>query len=78
MLTVDSELQAVDTTTWMGDNDLGKMFLNFILDALAQDLCSVDLMPYFGEEEIKGGVIWEQWNWCLIGLKPSPTPTMPP
>ena len=68
---VDSQLRAVDTTTWMGDNDLGEMFLNFMLDEKTQDLCGVDVTPYF-EEETKGGIIWERWNRCLMGLKPSP------
>lgn len=31
--TVDSTLWGIDTKSWLGDMDLGEMFLNFLLDA---------------------------------------------
>jgi hypothetical protein len=47
--TVDSLLRSVEPGTWMADNDVGEMFLNFVLHESIQALCGVDLTKYFPE-----------------------------
>jgi hypothetical protein len=39
--------QQVQPGTWMADNDVGEMFLNFVLHESVQALCGVDLTKYF-------------------------------
>ncbi len=50
--TVNTMLCAVDKNTFMGDMDIGEMFLNFILHESMQALCGVDLTNYFGEGKV--------------------------
>jgi hypothetical protein len=45
--TVDSLLQSVGPGTYMSDNDVGEMFLNFVLHASIQEQCGVDLTGFF-------------------------------
>jgi hypothetical protein len=45
--TVNTMLRAVDENTYMGDMDIGEMFLNFILHESMQALCGVDLTEFF-------------------------------
>jgi hypothetical protein len=71
--TVDSLLCSVESGTWMADNDVGEMFLNFILHESVQSLCGVDLTKYFPEGIPSGTkVLWECWTRCAMGLRPSP------
>jgi hypothetical protein len=57
----------------MSDNDVGEMFLNFILHESVQALCGVDLTLYFPEGVPEGtSVLWEKWTRCAMGLRPSP------
>jgi hypothetical protein len=57
----------------MADNDVGEMFLNFILHESVQALCEVDLTKYFPKEAPEGtAVLWERWTRCAMGLQPSP------
>jgi hypothetical protein len=71
--TVDSLLRSVEPGTWMADNDVGEMFLNFILHESVQSLCGVDLTKYFPEGIPAGTkVLWERWTRCAMGLPPSP------
>jgi hypothetical protein len=58
--TVDSLLQGVNEGTWIGDLDIGEMFLNFCLHPKLQKLCGVDLRPYFAEEIPGKGTLWER------------------
>jgi len=57
---VDSLLRGVNEGTWMGDLDIGEMFLNFCLHPKLQKLCGVDLRPYFAEEIPGKGTLWER------------------
>jgi hypothetical protein len=68
---VESLLREVDQATWMGDVDIGEMFLNFCLDPLLQEYCGVDLRPYLGGETSEC-TWWERWVRCMMGLKWSP------
>jgi hypothetical protein len=43
----------------MADNDVGEMFLNFVLHKSVQALCGTK-------------VLWERWTQCAVGLRPSP------
>ena len=45
--TLDSLLRCVDSTTHMGDIDVGEMFLNFVLHLSLVALCGVDLTLYW-------------------------------
>ena len=47
--TVESLLRNVEPGTWMADNDVGEMFLNFILHESVEALCGVDLTKCFPE-----------------------------
>jgi hypothetical protein len=71
--TFDSLLRSVEAGTWMADNDVGEMFLNFILHESIQALCGVDLTKYFPEGIPAGTkVLWERWTRCAMGLRTSP------
>jgi hypothetical protein len=59
--TIDSLLRSVEPGTWMADNDVGEMFLNFVLHESIQALCGVDLSKYLPEEIPSGTkVLWER------------------
>lgn len=66
--TVDSILRNASSSSWFGDIDLGKMFLNYALD--------LDLRPYAGVDvsELEDGTkrVLERWNRMLMGFSPSP------
>ena len=70
--TVESMLRAVEGRTWLGDIDIGEMFLNFPLTMIAQMYSGVDLTPYFPDELNSHARLWERWTRCLMGAKPSP------
>ncbi len=70
--TVETVLRGVDEDSWMGDLDIGEMFLNFQLHPKLQPLCGVDLRPYFPEEVPNGKTLWERWVRCMMGMKNSP------
>jgi hypothetical protein len=64
--TVGTHLWAVETGTFMGDMDVGDMFLNFILHKCTQALCGVDLLAFFEDaatdENGKPKLLWwEHW-----------------
>ncbi len=50
MPTADSHLRAVDVGTFMDDCDIGKMFLNFMLDEAMRPFAGVDLTELFKDE----------------------------
>jgi hypothetical protein len=57
---IDSLLRSVEPGTWMADNDVGEMFLNFFLHESVQALCGVDLTRYFPDGVPTGtSVLWE-------------------
>jgi hypothetical protein len=71
--TVDNLLRSVEPGTWMADNDVGEMFLNFVLHESVQAICGVDLTKYFPEGVPEGTqVLWERWTRCTMGLRSSP------
>jgi hypothetical protein len=73
LLTVVSLLRCVDPGTWMADNDVREMFLNFVLHESVQALCGIDLTKYFLDGIPKGTqVFWERWTHCAMGLQPTP------
>ena len=59
--TVKSHLRAVDVDTYMADNDVGIMFLNFMLDVELRPFGGVDLSSLF-PEELFPGVSYDFWS----------------
>jgi len=72
MPTIRSHLRAVDVNTFMGDVDIGEMFLNFVLHDELKPHCGVDLTTYYPGETTKEKTLWVRWNRCCMGLKSSP------
>ena len=71
--TVETHLRSVDPGTYMGDCDIGEMFLNFMLDKELRPFAGVDLTRLFPSERKDGqGRVWENWTRMLMGYKPSP------
>ena len=70
--TCESHLRAVDPGTYMGDADLGEMFLNFPLDVNMRQYAGVDFSKLFPDECIEGETFWERWERMLMGFRPSP------
>lgn len=78
--TIDDTLQQVDIGGWMGDIDLGEMFLNFPLDETARKYVGLDLTALKDEESFKQLVgdmsknkrVFLRWTRCLMGLRCSP------
>ncbi len=68
---VEALTRCMDFESWMGDLDLGDVFLNFPLDVKLQPYCGIDLGPY-----ILAVKAWEHWTRCMMGLKPSPYVTI--
>jgi hypothetical protein len=60
--TIDAHLRSVEPGYYMGDIDIGEMFLNFILDENIQKYAGIDLTPYFPEEVLERGLrlLWER------------------
>jgi hypothetical protein len=54
--TVDSLTRGIDEHSWMGNLEIGKMFLNFCLHPRLQPYAGVDLRPHFGSGE---ATLWE-------------------
>ena len=71
--TVESHLRAVDPDTYMADNDIGEMFLNFMLDVEIRPFAGVDLSSLFPEELFPGvSELYARWERMLMGFRPSP------
>ena len=72
--TIQMHLRGVNPGTFMGDIDIGDMFLNFILHERIRPHAGVDLTPYFPEElnEEQRATLWEHWCRCAMGLTSSP------
>jgi hypothetical protein len=64
---VEAHVQSTVEGSWMGNLDLGEMFLNFPLSLTLAPYCGIDLSPYV--EESKS---WERWERLMMGLKLSP------
>jgi len=71
--TVDSLLRALVPGTYMSDNDVGEMFLNFMLHEEVRQLSGVDLTALFPTEVPNyGDKVAERWSRPAMGLRPSP------
>ena len=73
--TVDSTFRSIESTTRLGDLDLGEMFLNFKLHKFIRPYAGVDLTAYVTTDSSTAQTektCWERWERCLMGLKPSP------
>ena len=69
--TVETHLRAVDVGTFMGDCDIGDMFLNFMLDKNMRMYAEIDISELF-PDEARNGTLWERWERILMGFKLSP------
>lgn len=74
--TIESHLRVVNPGTFMGDVDLGEMFLNFPLDEEVRKYAGVDLTKYFPELSEPGQTLWLRWARCAMGLRTSPFSTV--
>ncbi len=74
MPTVENLVKGVMDYSWMGDMDISEMFLNFNLHPDLHPYCGIDLSAYQEGEE--GGLLWERWVRCMMGLKISPYVTI--
>jgi hypothetical protein len=72
--TIGTHLRAVEKGTYMGDLDVGEMFLNFVLHKNLQELCGVDLTKFLNDDEAtkNGTRVWEVWLRAAMGVKSSP------
>jgi hypothetical protein len=64
---VEAHIRTTVDSSWMGDLDLGEMFLNFLLSVTLSPFCGIDLSPYLPVART-----WERWVRSLMGLKVSP------
>jgi hypothetical protein len=63
-------INLMDTTSWMGDLDMGEQCLNFPMHPGLQVFCGMDVRPYLSHGKSK--TMWWRWMRCMMGLKPSP------
>jgi hypothetical protein len=72
--TIEMHLHSVVPGTYMGDIDIGDMFLNFMLHSSICPAAGVDLSPYFPEELVDSHkhCLWEVWGRCAMGFKSLP------
>jgi hypothetical protein len=70
--TVDTLTRGITSKFWMGDLDIGEMFLNFPLHPSLHPVCGIDLRPYVCKDPKQSKTLWERWARCVMGLKPSP------
>jgi hypothetical protein len=74
LATINTVLRALETGTFMGDLDVGEMFLNFMLETRCSYLAGVDLSKYI--QELGGNPRhWARWGRCGMGVRPSPYQT---
>eukprot|EP00978_Attheya_sp_CCMP212_P036262 scaffold163017_cov34-Attheya_sp.AAC.2 len=73
---LSSLMRMVSYETFMMDQDLGEMFLNFMLDPKIRPYAGVDLTHVaeaMGVSLPKGKKrLFERWERCLMGAKPCP------
>jgi len=70
--TADTLVRSIGTGAWMGDLDVGEMFLNFCLDPALRPYCGVVLGQISSPSGKGGKRAWEAWVRCMMGLKSSP------
>jgi len=66
--TLQSHLRIVEPGTYMADNGVGECFHNWILDERVRKWCGIDLTSILRSETR----VWERWERCAMGLRPSP------
>jgi hypothetical protein len=79
--TLETLLRSVEPGTFMPDNDVGEMFLNFMLHKDVRKLCGVNFTLYYPEELKESGlkVLWEErWQRCTMGLRTYPIKLLKP
>lgn len=69
---VDTLTRTINSSFWMGDLDIGEMFLNFPLHPDIPPLFGIDLRPYLGSSSGVSKTHWEHCVHYVMGLKPSP------
>jgi hypothetical protein len=69
---LDSLTDLLSWESWMSDQDLGEMFLNFPLNTQLRPYCGIDLRPYLDPTNSRGKTWWEVWVRCMMGLMSSP------
>jgi len=78
--TIEAHLRAVEPGSFMGDIDIGEMFLNFMLHERIQPYAGIDLTPFFPEELCQSPngrrFLWEHWGRCGMGFCFSPYQTV--
>jgi hypothetical protein len=62
--------ECMDSSSWMGDLDMGEQFLNFPLHPDLQKFCGIDLRPFAPPG--RRNTLWMRWVRCMMGLRPSP------
>ncbi len=73
LLTIDSLLWCVEPGTFMCDNDIGEMFLNFMLHEDMWQLCGIDVGGFFPDKaRAQGGQLIVRWLRNAMGLRPLP------
>jgi hypothetical protein len=72
--TIELHLRSVVPGTYIGDINIGNMFLNFMLHSFIRTAAGVDHTPFFPEElfDTDQRYLWETWGHCAMGFKPSP------
>jgi hypothetical protein len=71
LVTINTMLRVLEPGTYMGDIDIGEMFLNFILEARCIYLAGVDLTKYIeplGDDPRH----WARSGRCGMGVRPPP------
>ena len=74
LTTLECMLRSVGPDTYSADNDYGEMFHNFWMHPVLRQYCGIDLTGLFPDEAAAspGGRLWEAWNRCVMGMRPSP------
>ena len=69
--TVESELRAMKVGTFMCDCDVGKMFLNFMIDPRLRPRAGVDLFRLYPEKAVgKSKSVKAQWERMMMEFAP--------
>ena len=69
--TVESELRAMKVGTFMCDCDVGKMFLNFMMDPRLRSHAGVDLFRLYPEKAVgKSKSVKAQWERMMMEFAP--------
>jgi hypothetical protein len=71
-----SAVRLISFYSYLFDADIGECFLNFPNDPKIRPYCGVDLTPFKAQlksrPEYVEGILWERWERCFMGCKPSP------